>query len=72
MKTHGRLIFAVSMVTVAGLSAYAFAVEPEQRAVLALLSAQTTGTDTTCPPGACTIVFKTERGGPPSPRIDVR
>ncbi|TBW40383.1 hypothetical protein EYW49_04150 [Siculibacillus lacustris] len=75
MKTQGKLVSGVSMAIVVGLSAYAFAAEPQRPTVVAQLLppiAVVDDADAICPPQACTIVFKTERGGPPSARIDVR
>lgn len=75
MKPQRTLIFAASAAIAAGLSAFAYAARPTSPAAATQLlpAAATVDVDNaTCPPRACTIVFETESGGPPSAQLDVR
>lgn len=69
MKTISKSIALLSAVAVIGVSALAVARDgastPGDRPMASL------ETPDSCPPSACTIVFKTEKDGPPSTLVAV-
>ena len=69
MKTQPNSPIVVAIALLLGFTALAVArdgarVTPEGRS--AAVRTRDAGASPLCPPSACTIVFKTESGGPPS------
>ncbi len=64
MTTISRSVALLSAIALLGASALAFA--REQSPIMADRTVSAIRTPDSCPPDACTIVLKTERGGAPS------
>ena len=64
MTTIIRSVALLSAIALFGASALAFA--RDQNPISADRTVSASRTIAICPPNACTIVVKTERGGPPS------
>lgn len=69
MKTMSKSIALLSAVAVIGVSA--LAVARDESPMPGDRTQSFTGTTDSCPPSACTIVFKTDRDGPPSAIVAV-
>lgn len=74
MKTPSKSLFGMFAATVVGISALAVAHEADRIApesFVPTLQSRQLATGELCPPSACSIVFKTEEGGPPSTVVHI-
>lgn len=74
MKTRSKSLFGIVVAAVVGVSALAVAREADRIApesFVPMFKPRQLATNDLCPPSACSIVFKTEQGGPPSTVVQV-
>ncbi len=74
MKTQSKSLFGIVVAAFIGVSALGVAHEVDRIApesFVPTLQSRQLATGVTCPPSACSIVFKTEEGGPPSTVVHI-